>query len=79
MPGSIRTGTAPALKSAKVRAKNSRLGVHHQHGPHAAADADGVEPGGDAVALLVELAEGEVRVADAPARSRPAGKTTAGR
>ena len=59
------TGTAATLNRANVRAKNSRLGSHHEDRANAAADADGVKAGGETVAFSVELVGGPVDVAKA--------------
>ena len=64
MPGSISTSTAPSLNRANVSAKELQARRHHQDGPHAAADADGVQAAGDAVAFVVELLAGEMCVGE---------------
>lgn len=55
------------LEQGKRQRKEIEAGLDHQHGSHAAADADAVQSGGDAIALFVQLRKGVMRVADSTA------------
>ncbi len=65
MPGSITTGTIPALKSANTSEKKSRPGRTMSTAQCAALDPGGTQADGDSVAVAVEPAVRELGVARA--------------
>ncbi len=66
MPGSIRIATAPALKMANVRAMKSIPGRTNRASRAPAGTPHSRSPRGNAVALLVELAEADLPVLPFP-------------
>ena len=64
MPGSISTGTTPALNSAKVEREEIEARADHDRGPGPRRRFPTPPAPGDPVAVLVELAIGQVAVAD---------------
>ena len=58
----------PDFEEGEGEGKEIESGRHHQHGADAAADAERLQSGGQAVALVVQLAVSEVAVEDTAGR-----------
>ena len=71
MPGSMTTGTTPALNKRKHEREKVEAGPDHEHGPRAPFDPGGAQAQRDLIAVAVKLAVGQMRVANAAAAVSP--------
>ena len=76
MPGSISTITGAGLEQREREGEELQARLDHQHGAHAAADAEPFEAGGETIGLGVEFAEGEMAIAHAAEASRSRAAST---